>query len=252
MIGRDPRSLREPMMVVRFPQALDYRRFTVDEYHGMIDRGILTEDHPLELIDGEVVYKADRRLPHLLGTAIIERYPFTADEHRRLLEAGIVTPDDRLELGDGDRREWMTIGDLHCACVIRLQNVLPPIVGSNILVSSQNPIALEGYEPEPDISLLHFRPDYYASGKPTVADVLLFIEVADTTFYYDRDVKGPRYARNRIIEYWIVNVNDDTVHVFRDPKPDGAWGSTQQLTGAAALTIAALPGISLSVNDILP
>ena len=96
------------------------------------------------------------------------------------------------------------------------------------------------------------RADDYTTSKPRPREVFLLIEVADSSFDDDHDVKGPLYARNAIPEYWIVNLNDDTVHVFRDPKPDGTWGSTQQLVRGGTLTVAALPGVSFAVNDILP
>lgn len=251
-MGNDSRFVRESTMVVRFPQALDYRRFTVDDYHRMIELGILTENHPLELIEGEVVYKADRRAPRLRGTTIVERYPFTPLEYQRMLDAGIVLPDDRVERGDGDRREWMTIGDRHCACCDLLNDVLHQVIGPRALVRIQNPVVLDILEPEPDVSVVVRRLDFYRSGKPRAADALLMVEVADTSLDYDRDVKGPLYARNKIPEYWIVNLNDDTVHVFRGPQADGTWASTQQLAGGGTLTIAALPGVSLAVNDVLP
>ena len=146
----------------------------------------------------------------------------------------------------------MTIGDPHCACVDKLNDILHRIVGLRGLVRGQNPVVLDPNEPEPDVTVVQRRPDFYRAGKPRPADTLLVIEVADTSFDYDRDVKGPHYARNGIPEYWIVNLNDDTVHVFRDPKPDSTWGSTQQLARGGTLTIAALPGISVAIDDILP
>jgi Uma2 family endonuclease len=218
----------------------------------MIDMGILTENHPLELIDGEVVYKADRRAVRLRGTATIERYPFTTAEYQRLLDAGIVTPGNRVALGDGDRREWMTIGDPHCACCDLLFEVLLLAIGQSGKVRVSNPIVLDTEEPEPDVSVVYRRADNYRAAKPRAGDSLLVVEVADTSLNYDRNIKGPLYARKGIPEYWIVDLNDDAVHVFRGPQSDGTWFSAQQFTRGGTLTIAALPGISLAINDILP
>src|SRR4051812_42089081 len=111
-------------MVVKFPPGVQHHRFTVEGYHRMAELGILTEDHPVELIDGEVFRKADRRSPHLLGTATQERYRFTPDEYQRLLDAGILTDHDRIELSDGEVVTTMTIGDPHAACVDRLNHHL--------------------------------------------------------------------------------------------------------------------------------
>src|SRR5438034_11116182 len=102
MIGGALRPARESIMVVRLQPEVQYHRFTVDDYHRMIELGILTEYHPLELMDGEVVMKADWRSPHLLRTAQIERYAFTRDEYLRLLEAGILRKGDRVELHQGE------------------------------------------------------------------------------------------------------------------------------------------------------
>jgi Uma2 family endonuclease len=239
-------------MVVKFPPDVQYHQFTVDDYHRMIDLGILTEDHPLELIDGEVVWKANRRSPQWHGTACRERYPFSAEEYGRLLEAGILTPGDRVELSRGERGERMTIGDPHCACVDRCLDILHRAVGLGGLVRVQNPVVLDVHEPEPDLSVVTRRPDYYRLGKPRAADVLLLIEVADTSFEYDRDVKGPRYARNGIPEYWIVNLTDDTLHVYRGPQPDGTWAVSETRRRGDMLTAAALPGVAVAVADILP
>src|SRR5947209_3972215 len=115
-------------MVVKFPLGVQYHRFTVEDYHRMIELGILTEEHPLELIEGEVVWKADRRSPQWHGTAHLERYPFTTDEYRRLLDAGLVSPSDRLELREGDWGERMTIGDAHCACVDCCHDILHEVI----------------------------------------------------------------------------------------------------------------------------
>jgi Uma2 family endonuclease len=120
------------------------------------------------------------------------------------------------------------------------------------MMSVGDPIRLADSEPQPDFVLLIPRADFYASGKPVPADDYLIVEVADSSFDHDRDVKGPLYARNGIVEYWIINLNDDTVHVHRGPRPDGTYASVEQHTRGATLTVAALPGVAVAVADILP
>jgi Uma2 family endonuclease len=120
------------------------------------------------------------------------------------------------------------------------------------IVSVYSPIVLADSEPEPDFSLTRFRADFYASGKPRPHDVFLVVEIADESLAFDRNVKGPLYAENGIAEFWIVNLNDDTLRVYRSPQPDGTYASVEQFTRGAALTIAALPGVSVAVADILP
>src|SRR5207253_3267753 len=131
-------------------------------------------------------------------------------------------------------------GPRHAAAVKRLRRVFGDLVNGGATLGSQDPVRLDDSEPEPDLSVLHFRSDDYASGHPTAAEVYLIVEAADSSFDDDRDVKGPLYARNLIPEYWIVNLNDDTVHVHRGPQPDGTWTSVQQLARGATLTVAAL------------
>jgi Uma2 family endonuclease len=178
-------------------------------------------------------------------------FRFTVDQYHRMIDTGVLTEDDRVELIRGEIVPKMPIGDRHVRCVNRLNRLVTRLTADDIVVSVQNPVVLTDSEPEPDVVL--YRESSTNPGvKPRPSQVLLLVEVADATFERDCDEKLPLYAENGLSECWIVNLNDDTVHVFRGPKPDGAWGATQQLTRGGTLTIAALPGISLAVNDILP
>jgi Uma2 family endonuclease len=239
-------------MVVKFPPGVQHHRFTVDDYHRMTDLGILTEDHPVELIHGEVIYKADSRSPEVHHTPTAERYRFTVDEYERLVETGILTEEDRVELIHGEVVTKMSIGPRHAAVVKRLIRLLGGQIQGQAIMGSQDPVRLSDSEPEPDVSVLRPSPDDYESRHPTPVDVLLVIEVAGSSFADDRDIQGPLYAANGIAEYWIVNLNDDTVHVHRAPQPDGTYASVQQFTRGATLTVAALPGVAIAVADILP
>jgi Uma2 family endonuclease len=125
------------------------------------------------------------------------------------------------------------------------------LVGDSAVVSIQNPIRLVDSEPEPDVALLLPRADFYASAKPGPADVLLLIEVADMTLEFDRDVKRPLYAEAGVVEYWILNLNDDCLELHRQPQPDGAYREVQTLRHGAEATVAALAGVVLPVEDLL-
>jgi hypothetical protein len=239
-------------MVVKFPPGVQHRRFTVADYHRIIDLAILPENLPVELIDGEVVVKAERRSALYRGTAAIERYPFSPAEVRRLVAAGLLDPKDVVELRNVEEWQPMRIGDPHCACVDLLTYVLTVALAAVARVRIQNPVVLDTSEPEPDASVVRLRPDNYRGGKPQAADVLLIVEVADTTLSYDRTVKGPRYASNGIPEYWIVDLNSDVVLVRRDPQSDGTWAAVTPHGSGDTLTIAALPGVSIAVTEILP
>ncbi len=137
---------------------------------------------------------------------------------RTLIDAGFFHEDDRLELLNGEIVEMSPIGSHHAASVRRLEEFLGQAYGELALISSQNPIqAGAGSEPEPDIALLVPRADFYASAHPGPQEILLLIEVADSSLEVDREVKGPIYAEAGIPEYWIVNLPERRIEVYRNP-----------------------------------
>jgi hypothetical protein len=239
-------------MVVKFPPGVQHRRFTIADYHRMIDLAILPENLPVELIDGELAVKAERRSAPYRGTARIERYPFSPEEVRRLRAAGLLSPTDMVERRDVEEWRPMSIGIPHCACVDLVNFTLMLALATVARVRIQNPVVLDTTEPEPDASVVRHRADNYRTGKPEAVDVYLIVEVADTTLDYDRDVKGPTYARNGIPEYWIVDLNSNTILVHRDPRPDGTWADVATRRRGDTLEVAALPGVTIAVADILP
>ncbi|HWK88986.1 MAG TPA: Uma2 family endonuclease [Longimicrobium sp.] len=143
---------------------------------------------------------------------------FTVDEFQRMGEAGIFSPDDRVELIEGEIIEMTPVGSRHVACVIRLDNYFRELLGREVVVSIQNPLQLEGSQPLPDVALLHPRADGYADDLPRPADCLLVVEVADTSFLLDRNSKRVAYARAGIPEYWVVDLQANSVVVHRSPR----------------------------------
>src|SRR4051794_17446086 len=103
----------------------------------------------------------------------IVHHRFSVDDYEQMIEFGILTENDRVELIRGEIIDKMPIGDPHIASVNRLNRLLNRRVGDLAIVSVQNPIRLADSEPEPDVALLQPREDFYASGKPRPADVLL-------------------------------------------------------------------------------
>lgn len=145
----------------------------------------------------------------------ISKYYFSATEFERMGEAGVFTKDARLELIEGEIIEMSPIGSRHIACVNFLNRFLNRTVGDIAVVSVQNPIRLNDFsQPQPDIALLRLRDDFYKDALTTPPDVLLIIEVADTTLAYDRQVKVPLYAKAGIEEVWIVNLPDEQIEVY--------------------------------------
>lgn len=182
---------------------------------------------------------------------MLVHHRFTFDDYDQMIEYGILTENDRVEFIRGEIIEKMPIGDQHAACVNRLNRLLGKLIGESAIVSVQNPIRLEDSEPEPDLALLRPRPDFYASGKPRAADVLLVIEVADTTLDFDREVKRELYAEAGIAEFWIVNLLDACVEVHRQPTPEGSYRTMQAVRKGDQIAIASLPGCSVPVDQFL-
>jgi Uma2 family endonuclease len=182
----------------------------------------------------------------------VRHHRFTVEEYRRMGEAGILADDDRVELIDGEIIEMSPIGSRHAACVNKLTRLLVQQVGERAIVSVQNPVEVaDNSEPQPDLTLLRSRPDFYAERHPLSGDVLLMIEVADTSLRFDLTVKAPLYARTGVPELWIVDLSRERVHVFRD-REGGAYRTAEIVERRATLGLPApCPG-QLRVEDVLP
>jgi len=181
----------------------------------------------------------------------IVRHRFSVDDYEQMIDFGILTENDRLELIRGEVYKKMPIGDRHCSSINRVTRLMVRRTGDRAIVSIQNPVRFPDSEPEPDLSLLRPRGDFYESGKPRPADVLLLIEISDTTIDFDRDVKRQLYAEAGISEYWILNLNDDTLEVHRQPQPDGTYRDVQILHRGQQIEVQALPGVVLTVDEML-
>lgn len=183
-------------------------RFTGDEYRRMAELGILPAG-PMELIDGRV----------LLGG---QPWRFSTRDYHRLAEVGILSEDDRVELIEGEVIEMSPIGSRHASVVRRLTARFTRRLGDAAVVSVHNPLDLEdGTQPEPDVLLLQPRADFYAEAHPTPADVLLLVEVADSSLPVDRIRKADLYAAAGIAEYWVADVERRRVFVHTRPLPSG-------------------------------
>jgi len=177
--------------------------------------------------------------------------PFTVDAYHRLAELGILDEDDRVELLDGQIVEMTPIGGAHAACVIRLTNLLSRRSARDISVSVQNPVVLaERWEPQPDIAVLRRPGGAAGAWLPDAQDVLLIIEVADTSLERDRDLKIPRYAAAGIPEAWLVDLVGDAISVCRRPGPDG-YGEIVTVSRGQPLRPLLLPGVALTADEIL-
>jgi len=177
--------------------------------------------------------------------------PFTVEMYHKLGELGIFDEDDRVELLDGQIVEMTPIGGPHAACVYRLNNLLARRTSGDVGVSAQNPVVLDPrWEPQPDIAILR-RPGgsggaWWASAR----DVVLVIEVADSSLERDREVKIPHYARTGIPEAWLVDLNGEVITCYRAPGPNG-YDEMATVTRGAILRPVGLPELAISADEIL-
>lgn len=142
----------------------------------------------------------------------------TVDEYKKMAEAGILTEDERVELLDGKIIEMSPAGNRHAAMVKRLNALFNQLLGGNAIISIQDPLVVDPHSmPEPDVAILKFRADYYETGLPTSSDALLVIEVADSSLEKDQKVKSSIYSAAGIPEYWIINLEQNEVEVYREP-----------------------------------
>lgn len=152
----------------------------------------------------------------------LQRRLFTADEYEQMIRTGVLKEDERVELLEGDIVVMNPIGSRHAACVKRLNQPFATHLGERAIISIQDPVRLDVYsEPQPDLALLKPRPDFYADALPTPDDILLLVEVAETSASYDRIHKLPLYARTGVRETWLIDLAEERIEVYRQPTSEG-------------------------------
>jgi Uma2 family endonuclease len=184
------------------------------------------------------------------STETITRRRFTVDEYHRMWDIDLFPEDKRFELIRGDILEMPDGRPQHSARVNRLTHLFTRRLGDSIIVSVQNPFAIDAYsEPVPDVSILKPRGDFYAKGHPLPEDVLLLIEISQTTLRFDTWIKGPLYAEAGIAEYWIINLVEDALEVRSEPV-NGRYSRHDVLKRGDKVTPRAFPGISFRVEEL--
>lgn len=184
-------------------------------------------------------------------TLTLTHHRFSVADYERMIDEGILGENDRVELIHGEILEKMSIGDLHAACVNKLTRLWNRLLVDSAIVAVQNPVRLEDSRPEPDIALLRPREDFYAGGAPEAADVLLLIEVADTSLEFDRDIKGPLYAAAGIAEYWILDLENRVLLRHRLPR-SGAYADVEPFSSDQEIRLDLLPDLLVRVEHLLP
>ena len=182
----------------------------------------------------------------------LQRHLFTVDDYYDMARTGILREDDRVELIEGEIVDMTPIGIQHIGCVNGLLDLFLTLqVNKRVVISIQNPVRLsDRTEPEPDFALLKPRSDFYRTKHPSPSDVLLIVEVADTSIDYDRETKIPLYSKHGILEVWIVDIIQKTIEVYNYPTQEG-YQHIQTHASGATLSPTAFPDLVLNACDIL-
>ena len=177
-------------------------------------------------------------------------YRWSVVEYHDLAKKGIFSEDDRVELINGEIIEMAPIGSDHSGNVTQLTHKFVVLLDQKALVSVQNPVIFGDHsESEPDITLLHWRDDFYKNSSPASDDVFLIIEVADTSARYDREVKVPLYARHDISEIWLLDLQQQRLEIYRHPV-DGEYSEIKHLRDGKIAPLA-LPDAVIDLAELL-
>lgn len=186
-----------------------------------------------------------------IATASVRKHLTDIQEWRKLGEANIFPPGSRLELIEGEILEMAPIGFNHSGHLNRINKLLTLLAADGSITSVQNPLQLGDLsEPEPDFMLLKPNADFYSSCHPNAGDVLLLIEVADSSLSFDQSQKQRLYALHGIPEYWLLNLNDSCLEVYRKPNGE-VYAEKSTLYSGDTVTLSQMNGISIRVADIL-
>jgi len=177
------------------------------------------------------------------------RHRITVEDYHRMGEAGIFSEDDRVELIEGEVIDMAPIGSKHANTVDEFVQLIARQLPKKGRLRVQNPVLLnDGSEPQPDLTIVANRS--YSAAHPSPEDILLLIEVADTSLEYDRSVKIPLYGRHGIPEVWLVDLESRTVEVFREPSAEG-YRALQRHGAGEHLKPLALPEIDVDLTEVL-
>jgi Uma2 family endonuclease len=182
---------------------------------------------------------------------VLTKHRFSTKEYHQMAETGVLPPNARVELLDGQIIDMPPIGPSHGGTTKRLTHIFTPPARGRWIVAVQDPVHLDAHsEPQPDVMLLRPAADFYTDRHPGPADVLLLIEVADTSLSYDRGEKLPAYGRAGIREVWIVNLPERRLEVYRDPHTAGYGSSTVLCAGDKASPLA-FPDLTVDIAELL-
>jgi len=189
----------------------------------------------------------------------LESHRWTTDAYDRMVAHGLFSPGEHVELIDGEVVNMTPQGSAHATAVLLMQRQLQSVFGIGFHVRPQLPLVADlRSEPEPDISVVRGDVRDYSEIHPSARETVLVVEVADSSLEYDRVTKGGLYARAGIPEFWIVNLIDLQLEVYRGPRPDPAarfgWGYAERFSVSSGQSASPLemPSAAVAVRDLLP
>ena len=228
------------MAAPTLPTVRERRKFTGDDRKAMLQAGIIALEDGIELRNGELFCKY---------TGVRRR--FNVDEYYAIAEAGILHPEERVELLAGEIITMAAMGNRHVFCRRWLSKLLIFGVGDTAVIDVQLPVILDQTSvPQPDLTVLRWRDDHYPE-LPRPEDVLLVIEVSDTTAGFDRRHKAPLYAAAGIPEMWMFDVNTRQVEVYDQPLA-GGYARMRVVGIDGILTPGLLPDVAIPVAEVMP
>ncbi len=182
---------------------------------------------------------------------------FTLSEYHRLIELGFLTEDDRVELIRGELIQMAAKGTLHSVCNTKLFRELDRLIGIRSVVRGQEPIILPAdSEPEPDIVIARGQADDYLSAHPQPENILLVIEVSDSTLAYDQNTKLALYSEALISDYWIFNLVANQLELYSQPYQDAKGNFGYQFKQIAlrheSVILPSFPDLSLDLERVFP
>ena len=187
----------------------------------------------------------------MTSTPPLRRYRFTTEAYSRMGEVGILDEDDRVELLDGEIFEMSPFGTRHSAVLSRLITWFVPAVAGRAIVRPQDPLVLSDFSaPQPDIAVVRWVENFHEDEHPRPDDVLLVVEIADSSLAMDLGRKAWLYSAAGVPEYWVVDLAHERLIVHTGPGPDG-YDAIRSLSGPDVVTAAALPGAGFTVDDML-
>jgi len=186
----------------------------------------------------------------MIETELVTRRLINRAEYHRMVEVGLLDEDDHIELIDGEIFEMAPIGSEHGSRTARLNHLMSLALGNRAIVVEQHAIRLgDMSEPEPDLVVIDRAWNFNPASHPTAGEILLIVEVAQSSLRHDRDRKVPLYARYGIPEVWLIDLGAQALTVYREPV-DGQYVQARTLT-SGTLAPAAFPDVRLDVANLI-